>query len=107
LVTENIPALVAYISPGPIYRFANRRYAKWFDQTVESIAGRHVGDVLGPELYARLEPHIEKAFQGQAVSYEYSRTRPTGVVAHMRSTLIPDRTLDGRVLGCFVLSLDA
>ncbi|MBC2861164.1 PAS-domain containing protein [Stappia sp. 28M-7] len=107
LVTENIPALVAYISPGPIYRFANRRYAKWFDQTVESIAGRHVGDILGPDLYARLEPHIEKAFQGQAVSYEYSRTRPTGVVAHMRSTLIPDRTLDGRVLGCFVLSLDA
>ena len=107
LVTDNVPALVAYFGPGPIYRFANRRYAKWFDQTVESIVGRKVAEIAGPELYAELVPHIEKAFEGHAVSYEYSRTRPGGRVAHMRSTLIPDRTLDGRVLGCFVLSLDA
>ena len=40
LVTDNVPALVAYLAPGPVYRFANRRYAKWFDQTVASIVGR-------------------------------------------------------------------
>ncbi len=107
LVTDNVPALVAYFGPGPVYRFANRRYAKWFDQTVESIVGRSVAEVAGPKLYGELAPHIEKAFQGHAVSYEYSRARPNGRIAHMRSTLIPDRTLDGRVLGCFVLSLDA
>ena len=107
LVTDNIPALVAYLSPGPVYRFANRRYAKWFDQTVSSIMGKPAKDVIGPELYAEIEPKIERAFAGNAVSYEYSRARPDGRLAHMRSTLIPDRTLDGRTLGCFVLSLDA
>ncbi|WP_349358308.1 PAS-domain containing protein [Stappia sp.] len=107
LVTDNIPALVAYLGPGPVYRFANRRYAKWFDQTVESIIGKSAEEVIGPDLYPEIGPQIEKAFRGHAVAYEYSRARPDGRLAHMRSTLIPDRTLDGRTLGCFVLSLDA
>ncbi|MCA1243651.1 PAS-domain containing protein [Stappia stellulata] len=107
LVTDNVPALVAYLGPGPVFRFANRRYAKWFDQTVESMIGKRAEDVIGPELYREIAPHIEKAFRGHAVSYEYSRARADGRLVHMRSTLIPDRTLDGRTLGCFVLSLDA
>lgn len=107
LVTDSVPALIAYIGPGPVYRFANRRYAKWFDHTVESIVGRPAEEVIGPELYPQIVPHIDRAFEGEAVSYEYSRTRKDGRLVHMRSTLIPDRTLDGRTLGCFVLSLDA
>jgi len=107
LVTDNIPALIAYMSPGPVYRFANRRYADWFGQSVASIAGRTAAEVVGEELYRFLEPHIERAFQGNAVSYEYQRKRPDGTSAYMRSTLIPDMTQDGRTLGIFVLSLDA
>jgi signal transduction histidine kinase len=46
-------------------------------------------------------------FEGNAVSYEYQRERLDGTMAYMRSTLIPDMTIDGRTLGIFVLSLDA
>ncbi len=106
LVTDNVPALVAYLAPGPVYRFANRRYAKWFDQTVASIVGRSPREVVGEQLYRTIEPHLERAFEGHAVTYEYSRARHDGRMVHMRSTLIPDRTVDGRTLGCFVLSLD-
>ena len=107
LVTDNIPALIAYVSPGPVFRFANRRYAEWFGQSIVSIAGRPVSEVVGPDLFSILEPHINRAMQGNAVSYEYQRNRPDGTPAYMRSTLIPDMTLDGRTLGIFVLSLDA
>jgi len=107
LVTDNIPALIAYLSPGPVFRFANRRYADWFGQSVASIAGRSAADVVGADLFAELEPHINHAFKGNAVSYEYQRDRPDGTRAYMRSTLIPDMTADGRTLGIFVLSLDA
>lgn len=107
LVTDNIPALIAYIAPGPVFRFANRRYAEWFGQSVASIVGRSAQDVAGPDLYPVLEPHIEFAFQGNAVSYEYTRKRTDGETTYMRSTLIPDMTNDGRTLGIFVLSLDA
>ncbi len=107
LVTDNIPALIAYLAPGPVFRFANRRYADWFGQSVASIAGRYARDVVGEELFSVLEPHINRAFQGNVVSYEYQRNRPDGTTAYMRSTLIPDMTVDGRTLGIFVLSLDA
>lgn len=107
LVTDNVPALIAYVGSGPVFRFANRRYADWFGQSVASIVGRSVGEVLGPELYSELRPYIEWAFEGNAVSYEYSRAKPDGELAFMRSTLIPDMTADGRTLGIFVLSLDA
>ena len=107
LVTDNIPALIAYIAPGPVFRFANRRYAEWFGQSVASIVGRSAREVVGSDLYSVLEPHIEFAFQGNAVSYEYTRKRADGETTYMRSTLIPDMTNDGRTLGIFVLSLDA
>ncbi|WP_208986047.1 PAS-domain containing protein [Labrenzia sp. OB1] len=107
LVTDNIPALIAYLAPGPVFRFANRRYADWFGQSVASIAGRPAPEVVGKELFKILEPHINRAFEGNAVSYEYERERPDGSSAYMRSTLIPDMTQDGRTLGIFVLSLDA
>ncbi|MEO9777027.1 PAS-domain containing protein [Roseibium sp.] len=107
LVTDNIPALIAYLSPGPVFRFANRRYADWFGQSVASITGRPASEVVGADLFKILEPHIERAFQGNAVSYEYERKRLDGTSAYMRSTLIPDMTQDGRTLGIFVLSLDA
>lgn len=107
LVTDNIPALIAYLSPGPVFRFANRRYADWFGQSVASIAGRPAPEVVGEDLFREIAPHIERAFEGNAVSYEYQRDRSDGTMAYMRSTLIPDMTKDGRTLGIFVLSLDA
>lgn len=106
LVTDNVPALIAYLGPGQVFRFANRAYAKWFDQTPASIIGRPAEEVAGPELYPELAPRLAQAFAGRAVTYEYSRKSADGRITHMRSTLIPDRTTDGRTLGCFVLSLD-
>ncbi|MDN3720846.1 PAS-domain containing protein [Roseibium salinum] len=101
LVTDNIPALIAYLAPGPVFRFANRRYADWFGHSVASVAGRPAPEVVGEELFKELEPHIAHAFEGNAVSYEYRRKRSDGSTAYMRSTLIPDMTADGRTLGIF------
>ncbi|WP_417687145.1 PAS-domain containing protein [Roseibium sp.] len=107
LVTDNIPALIAYMAPGPVYRFANRRYAEWFGQSVTSIVGKSGAEVLGSQLFGEISDHIEHAFRGNAVSYEYQRELPDGRTVSMRSTVIPDMTVDGRTLGVFVLSLDA
>lgn len=106
VVMDNVPALIAYLAPGPVYRFANRRYAEWFGHTPESIQNQPARSVIGDPLYDQLEPEIRRVFTGRAVSYEYSRADDTGTPVHMRSTLIPDMDTAGNVLGCFVLSLD-
>ncbi|MTI16905.1 response regulator [Rhodobacteraceae bacterium RKSG542] len=107
LVTDTVPALICYIAPGPKYRFANTPYAMWFNQSPTSIIGKPVRDVTGDELFAVMEPHINEALAGHVVSYEYAKPDRRGNRTYMRSTLVPDRTKDGRILGCFVLSVDA
>ncbi|MEP3279333.1 MAG: PAS-domain containing protein [Stappiaceae bacterium] len=106
VVMDNVPALIAYMAPGPIYHFANRRYAEWFGHTPETIQNRLARDVIGAPLFDQLEPEIRRVFAGRAVSYEYNRADDTGKPVYMRSTLIPDMDTAGNVLGCFVLSLD-
>lgn len=107
LVTDNVPALICYIAPGPVYRFANAPYAVWFNQTPASIIGKPVRDVVGTALFNQMGPKIDQALNGQVVNFEYMRKNRKGEPVTMRSTLVPDRTADGRSLGCFVLSVDA
>ncbi len=106
LITDAIPALIAYFDNRPCYTFANRRYAEWFGFTVESVLERKVEEVLGEALYRELDPMIREALGGTEVSYEYRREGPDGRIADMRSTLLPDFDERGAVRGCFVLSLD-
>ena len=106
LITDAIPAFIAYVDADLVYRFANRGYAAWFSRTKDTIVGRSVADVVGPELCSVLEPRVRRALKGQVESYEYELTRADGTVAYARSTLVPEFDPEGRVLGVFVLSSD-
>ncbi len=106
LITDAIPALIAYIDTRPCYTFANRRYASWFGLSVAAMQDRPVVEVLGESLFQELEPRIGRALNGEEVTYEYRRKGPSGAYADMRSTLLPDVDPAGIVRGCFVLSLD-
>jgi len=106
LITDTIPAHVAYFDHTRRYRYANKRYAEWFDHTVESMTDERIPDVIGVELAASLELKISAALSGAEVTYEYSKLGPDGTRAFARSTLLPEITPDGEVLGCFVHSVD-
>ncbi len=106
LITDAVPALIAYFDHGRIYRFANRGYAEWFGRRKEDVAGREVEEVVGDRLYAELKPHLDAVLAGRSVSYEYSLRRGDGSVHHAASTLVPEFGADGKVLGAYVLSAD-
>lgn len=106
LITDTIPAHVAYFDHTRRYRYANKRYAEWFDQTVESMTDQLIPDVIGAALAESLEGKISAALAGAEVTYEYSRLSPDGTRAFARSNLLPEITPDGQVLGCFVHSVD-
>ncbi|MBZ0218500.1 MAG: PAS-domain containing protein, partial [Fimbriimonadaceae bacterium] len=107
LITNAIPALIAYVDTEPSYTFANQRYAEWFGYTTETILDTPVATGFGPELFRELEPKILLALNGQEITYDYRRKGPNGLVSDMRTTLLPDLdAASGAVRGCFVLSLD-
>ena len=105
LVTDAVPALIAYLDHALVYHFANRGYAEWFGYTKDSIIGRTAAEVLGKDLLRHNAPHVATAFTGRQVSYDYSMDRQ-GRRVHARSTLVPDVSPDGSVAGLYVLSYD-
>lgn len=106
LITDAIPALIASFDRGLVYRFANRGYADWFGRSKEDLVGRSVAEILGPQLYAELASHIERALVGETVNYEYAVPQADGQTLYASNTLVPEFGPDGRVSGIFVLSSD-
>lgn len=105
LVTDNIPAMIGYWDEHRRNRFANADYRRWFGKSPEEIHGRHMKELLGPDLYAKNKPHIEAALAGQRQDFDRDIPGPDGVVRHSQASYIPD-VHDGRVEGFFVLVTD-
>lgn len=106
LITDAVPALIAYVDRDRRYQFANKRYAAWFGYTKAGIIGKPLAEVLGLDLYGRLMPQVERALAGETVSYEYPHRSPERGTLYARSTLVPEKNDVGEVAGLFVLSVD-
>lgn len=104
-ITDNIPLMVGYIDLDRRYRFNSRYYESWFGRPLAEITGHTVAEVLGPEVYARVGPNLERAFAGERVDYDVEIPGPDGP-RHVRGSYIPDRNPDGSVVGVFTSSGD-
>ncbi len=104
-VANNVPALIGYIDAGQRYRYVNRTYEDWYAKPASDYFGRTVREVVGEELYARLQPRFEAALRGETVTVE-RRTGSVGTERYARFTYAPHFGGDGKVLGFYVLGYD-
>ncbi len=106
LITDSIPALLAYFGHDRRYHYVNRGYRDWFGldpSKPESIRARAY---LGEDTYSRIRPYVMQAVMGMPVTFEYEvRTVHKGQRI-ARTSLIPETGKDGSVLGCFELTFD-
>ncbi len=105
-ITDAIPAHIAYFDNQWTYRYANKRYAKWFGWTAENIVDRPIREVAGETVFQLVEEHVRRALTGEKVTYEYPLLAPSGATVYARSTLLPDLAPDGSVQGCYVHAVD-
>ena len=106
LITDSIPALIAYFDRDRVYRYINRGYHDWFGLDPTRPGAVSAKEYLGSSTYAGIRHHVDRALAGQAVSFEYETTiaRDRRIIA--RTTLIPEISADGGVAGCFELTFD-
>lgn len=104
-VTDNVPALVAYLDIDQHYRFANSKYREWLDADPKAMVGRHVRDAVGEDFHALVAPHIEAALRGERVRWERQST-VAGRSRWLLAEYIPDIGADGRVRGCYAFTID-
>lgn len=106
LITDSIPALVAYFDATLVYRYINRGYRDWFGvdpNRPEQVSAR---EFLGMDTYTRIKPFIKQALKGERVTFEYEAMTQGGHKRLLRTTLIPEVKDADRVIGCFELTFD-
>ena len=106
LITDSIPALVAYFDSERNYRYINRGYRDWFGLDPGNPQAVSARDFLGVDTYTRIKPNVARAFRGEAVTFEYDITTFDGRALVARTSLIPELATDGAVVGCFELTFD-
>lgn len=106
LITDSIPALIAYVDAQRIYRYINKGYQLWFGLDPASPQRVSAKQFLGAETYAGIRPHVMRALAGEAVTFEYRVTTIDGRKLHARTTLIPDFGDGDQPLGCYELTFD-
>ncbi len=106
LITDSIPALVAYFDHNRVYRYVNRGYREWFGLDPAKPGAVSARQYLGSATYDAIRPNVARALAGEAVTFEYETTIVGGTRVTARTTLIPEIGTDGRVAGCFELTFD-
>jgi signal transduction histidine kinase len=106
LITDSIPALIAYFDNKRIYRYINRGYRSWFGLDPDKPGAISAKEYLGASTYASIRPNVRRALAGEAVTFEYETRVISGCKVIARTTLIPEVNPDGTVAGCFELTFD-
>jgi PAS domain S-box-containing protein len=106
LISDNVPALIAYVDRDLRYRFANRAYAQWFGRPHEELIGRRVEEVLGEAAWRVVQPRMARALAGEIVQYEAElNIRDVGHRC-IEASYAPHHGGDGRVEGIAVMVHD-
>jgi PAS domain S-box-containing protein len=105
LVSDHMPALIAYVGTDLRYQFTNREYAVWLGSPGETFAGRLVSEVLGPKVFEHRLPLLQRALAGSVVRVEAALTHQVLGERQLDLSLVPD--ISGtQVVGCYVMAVD-
>ena len=105
-ITDNVPALVAYLTPQGTYEFVNAYYGQVLGVQPQSLIGRSLraSRLDGPAM-ARRDQALARALAGEAVSFELA-WQVDGEEHCLHTRYLPDKRPDGSVAGVYALSTD-
>lgn len=106
LITDQVPAMIAYINQNLSYEFINQVYAEWYGWQRDLILGQTLCQAHNEEHFRRLQPYIRRALQGESVTFEVAETSAKGRLCYMQRSYVPNWTASGQVAGIFVLVKD-
>ena len=106
-LADNVPAAIAYFEiEGNKCLFANRQYAESNGWSVESIVGKTVAEVIGPQAWEAILPHVTRVQSGERVMYARELQLPSSEKRQIEVNLIPHFGAAAVQLGAFVLITD-
>ena len=110
LVTDALPALIAYFDTEQRLQFVNKTFESWYGVPRSEIVGRTIRDVMADYIaeadYERFRPHVATVLTGEDVSFEELVTYPDGKTRYVWVTYVPEFGSDKSIRGAFALIQD-
>ncbi|MFJ3117726.1 hybrid sensor histidine kinase/response regulator NahK/ErcS' [Pseudomonas protegens] len=106
LITDHVPALIAYLNADLVYEFTNKVYEEWYCWPRGVMLGQSLREVHSEQHYQRLESYVERALAGESVTFEFAETNINNQERYMLRSYVPNRQANGEVVGIFVLIRD-
>ena len=106
VVVDATPALIARYDRGLRIVWANRNYAGRFGKQPGDFVGKSLPEVVGPGVFAILEPATARVLAGEAIDVEMEVPYPTLGRRWMHFVVSPTCDAGGAVDGCVAVITD-
>ena len=103
---DSVPAMISYWDRDLRNVLANRAYIEWFGRTPEQMAGMHLRDLLGEEVFRLNHPHMLAVLDGEPQHFDRMLVDVSGATRYTHASYVPDVGDHGQVRGFFVLVTD-
>lgn len=106
LITDNVPALIAYVGDDLRYQFTNRAYDEWYGYPRGALIGQHISVSRSMSTFEALRPYVERALAGESVVFELEEYNAFGEARYVVKSYVPNQGTNGKTTGLFVLNWD-
>ncbi|UDF33335.1 UNVERIFIED_ORG: diguanylate cyclase [Shinella sp. XGS7] len=104
-ITDNVPALIAYVDKAQRLLFANRTLLEWVGRDEAELKDRPLPEVMKPAEYSAHAEHIAAALAGEPRRFGLWSAQVDGQ-RFIEFSYVPERCEQGNVAGFFVLASD-
>lgn len=106
LITDNVPAMIAYVGSDLKFQFTNQVYRDWYGHTESELYGLEDHQNRTNFDFSQVKRYVSKALTGKSVSFETNEKNLAGELCYLLKSYVPNIDVEGRVLGFFVLIRD-
>ena len=103
LITDNVPAMIAYIGADLKFEFTNQVYVDWYGSSKRGLDISALNESLN---YKQLQPYVKRALNGESVIFESREENRVGESSYLLKSYVPNLDKNNKVLGFFVLIRD-
>jgi len=106
LITDNVPAMIAYVDADLKFEFTNKVYKDWYGYSSSDLYNLENQQNNTYFNIEQIKYYVDKALAGESVSFETEETDKNGAYCYLLKSYVPNIGNEGDVLGFFVLIRD-
>jgi len=106
LITDNVPAMIAYVGADLKFQFTNQVYMDWYGHSTSGLYELEDRQNRTNFDFSKVKPYVNRALDGESVSFETEEKNLAGDPCYLLKSYVPNIDVEGQVLGFFVLIRD-